>query len=131
MTIKLIATLIRLGLMLMVAGFIPAAFAEDALKHDPFARPLLTATLPANPESADTNAEAEAPWEPTLTAVMVAGKHSLVNIDGVIIKLGEEKDGYRLIQVKDHEAVFKKGNKRIVLDMEMSDLQKNKERGGE
>lgn len=125
----MIATLVRIGLTLTVAGFIPAAFAEDALKHDPFARPLLTAAFPVNTESADTNAEVETPWNPTLTAVMVAGKHSLVNIDGVIIKLGEEKDGYRLIQVKDHEAVFKKGNKRIVLDMEMSDLQKNNERG--
>jgi hypothetical protein len=101
------------------------------LKHDPFARPLLSASLPNNSATANAQAEVETPWNPQLIAVMVSGKSSLVNLDGVILKIGEEKDGYRFVQAKDHEVVFKKGNKRIVLNMEMSTLRKNKERGGE
>ena len=51
---------------------------------------------------------------------MVAGKNSLITLDGVIMKLDEEIEGYRLVQVKDHEAVFKKGKKRIVLTMQIN-----------
>jgi hypothetical protein len=50
---------------------------------------------------------------------MVAGKNSLITIDGMIMKLGEVKDGYRLVQVKDHEAVFKKDKKRVVLEIKV------------
>lgn len=120
----------RLGFVLMTVFFLPSAIAGDSLKHDPFARPLLSAPLPSN-TTAGTVAEEEMPWNPQLIAVMVAGNNSLVNLDGIILKIGEEQDGYRLVQVRDHEAVFKKGNKRIVLNMEMSALRQNKERGGE
>ncbi len=126
----MISTFNRLGFVLITVFFLPPVFAGDSLKHDPFARPLLSAPLPSN-TIAGTVAEEEMPWNPQLIAVMVAGKDSLVNLDGVIIRLGEENDGYRLVQVRDREAVFKKGNKRIVLNMEMSALRKNKERGGE
>ena len=116
----------RLGFVLMAVYFLPPAFAGDSLKHDPFARPLLSVPL-----SSGIAAEEEMPWNPQLTAVMAAGKNSLVNLDGVILKIGEEQDGYRLVEVRDREAVFRKGNKRIVLNMEMSALRKNNERGGE
>ncbi len=120
----------RLGFVVLAVYFLPQAFAGDSLKHDPFARPLLSTPLPSN-TAAGTVVEEEIPWNPQLIAVMVSGKNSLVNLDGIIIKIGEEKDGYRLVQVRDQEAIFKKGNKRIVLNMEMSTLRKNKERGGE
>ncbi|MDI1298372.1 hypothetical protein [Methylotenera sp.] len=109
---------LSLGMLVMVLGVMPTAFADEALKHDPFSRPLLTATTVANTESG-AKIEEETPWSPILTAVMLAGKNSLITIDGVIMKLGEVKDGYRLIQVKDHEAIFKKGKKRIVLEIKM------------
>jgi hypothetical protein len=121
------STLIRLSLMLMLATFLPKALAEEQLKHDPFARPLISATLP-NASNADANAQADVPWNPTLSAVMIAGKNSLVTIDGVIVKIGEVKDGYRLVQVKDHGAVFVKGGKRIELKMEQSTLRQKTER---
>jgi hypothetical protein len=109
----------NLSLIIMVLSAISTAFAaeEAVLKHDPFARPLLTAAV-ATAESG-AKIEEEIPWNPTLTAVMVAGKNSLITIDGVIMKQGEEKDGYRLVQVKDHEAIFKKGKKRIVLEIKV------------
>lgn len=125
----MISVFSRLGFVLMTVFFLLPAFAGDSLKHDPFARPLLSA--PPSNTAAGTVAEEEMPWNPQLIAVMVAGNNSLVNLDGIILKIGEEQDGYRLVQVRDHEAVFKKGNKRIVLNMEMSALRQNKERGGE
>lgn len=112
----------RLAQILMVVGMIPTAFADDALKHDPFTRPLITAAKPENVAgtASTANIVEESPWNPTLTAVMVAGKNSLITLDGVIMKLDEEIEGYRLVQVKDHEAVFKKGKKRIVLTMQIN-----------
>jgi hypothetical protein len=116
-----------LSIIVMVLGAISTAFASDeaALKHDPFSRPLLT-TAAATSES-DAKVEEETPWNPALTAVMVAGKNSLITIDGVILKLGEVKDGYRLIQVKDHEAVFKNGKKRVVLEIKIGAIRAGNE----
>jgi hypothetical protein len=111
----MIMTFIRLGLMLIFVAFISTALAVDTLKHDPFARPQISATLPLNTEHDGAIAEEEMPWSPTLTAVMVAGKNSLITLDGVTLKIGEVKDGFRLVQVNDGEAVFVKGKKRIVI----------------
>lgn len=106
----------------------------DTLKHDPFARPLLAAistssTQGANSPTTATTLTEEASWEPKLTAVMVAGKNSLVNVDATILRIGEELDGYRLVQVRDSEAVFIKGKKRIVLRMEIPTKKLGNERG--
>ena len=70
----------RLAQILMVVGMIPTAFADDALKHDPFTRPLITAAKPENVAgtASTANIVEESPWNPTLTAVMVAGKNRCV-----------------------------------------------------
>jgi len=117
------------GLVLITLCMPPSAFADGLLKHDPFARPLLSAPLPVNTTTGAVTEE-ETPWNPQLIALMVSGENSLVNLDGVILKVGEEKDGYRFVQARDHEAVFKKGNKRVVLNMNMPALHKNEGRGG-
>lgn len=105
-------------------------FAEGILHNDPFTRPLINTSSLSNAQGMAETVE-EAPWNPQLSAVMVAGKNSLVTVDGVTLKLGEEKDGYRLIQVKDHQAIFKKGSKRVVLEMPIMTMRQNKERGVE
>lgn len=120
----------RIGAILISLCFYHTAIADEALRHDPFARPLFTSLSTTKSEATDVAVE-EAIWNPTLKAVMVAGKNSLVNVDGVIIKLGEEIDGHRLIQVKDYEAIFKKGNKRVVLTIAIQTMRQNKERGVE
>lgn len=109
-----------LNLALLI-GFCAFAHAEHALKHDPFARPLLIETKPESVAGAATAAsvEEDIPWQPTLSAVLVAGQQSLATVDGVILKLGDEKDGYRLVQVKNFQAIFKKGKKRVVLTIEI------------
>lgn len=106
------------------------AWATQALQHDPFTRPLLTAPVPAGPAGANP-AVADVPWRPTLNAVLVAGPDSLVNVAGFVIKVGEEIDGYRLTQVSEGKAVFVKKKRRIVLKMNVSDSDKNNPRGTE
>ena len=119
------ANLSRIGVVLTGLCCFSVTAAET-MQHDPFARPLITNLSTTNTTTAETVVE-EVIWNPALTAVMVAGKNSLVNVDGVIVKLGEEIDGYRLIEVKDYQAIFKKGRKRVVLTIAMQSMRKNKE----
>jgi len=108
-----------------------AAWSAPPLRHDPFARPLLTATVPKSVTAQGTVAVDIPPWNPNLIAVMVAGDHSLVNLEGTIVAIGQELDGYRLVQVRDREAIFTRGKQRVVLKMEASMLRSNKDRAPE
>ncbi len=119
-------------MLVIVVGSSPAAYSAPHLQHDPFARPLLAAMEPKGNSIPATAGREEAPsWSPNLIAVMVAGPRSMVNLDGTIVAIGQEMDGYRLVQVRDHEATFIKGKQRIVLKMEASLLRSNKERTSE
>jgi hypothetical protein len=48
---------------------------------------------------------------------MVAGKASLITVDGTIVKVGEEIEGFRLMTVKEGKAIFLKDGQRIELSM--------------
>lgn len=111
----------RLGWIALMA--LSVAATAEPLLHDPFARPFLNGSTPSTGASILSG--------PKLIAVIVAGKKSLVNLNGTIIGIGEEKDGYRLIEVRDHKAIFEKEKKRVVLDMEMSSLKPGNERGSQ
>lgn len=117
------------SLMVIVAIYLPPVFAEGLLHHDPFARPQLGVHVPGSMETAGAVSESGAPWNPQLTAVMLDGKNSLVSLDGEIVRMGEKKDGYRLIQVREHEAEFKKDGKHVVLKMDTSSSVNSNERG--
>lgn len=83
----------------------------ERLQHDPFARPLLAQRPPpAAPE-------AESEWRPELRAIMAAGAESMVNIDGVVLRRGDEFNGYRLVEVHDESAVFVVNNRRVTLSL--------------
>lgn len=115
------ARICRLGWIALMA--LPVAATAVPLQHDPFARPSLNGST--------SSAGASISSGPKLIAVIVAGKKSLVNLNGTIIGIGEEKDGYRLIEVRDHKAIFEKSKKRIVLDMEIPSLKQGNERGSQ
>lgn len=95
----------------------------DALKHDPFARPaVLKATPPPAAQPRDNagvgkGALPEPAWKPELAAVMVAGPKSAVSINGAIVRIGEEIDGHRLVEVHEQTAVFVKNRKRVTLSL--------------
>lgn len=119
----------RLGCFMVAMIVFSPSFAGEALQHDPFARPLLPTSLSTNATPVNASVVADTPWNPILIAVMVAGKHSIVNINGVILKVGEVLDGHRLVEVKDRKAVFSKKGERVVVDMEAPYLRENNERG--
>lgn len=98
------------------------------LRHDPFLRPVL---MP--PQSRDTifpslaaTGRPEVSWRPKLVAVMVAGSSSVVNLEGRLVGLGEAIEGYRLIQVREREALFEKGRTRVLLVMDLPAIERQK-----
>ena len=120
--------LTHLTVLILFVGALPAN-AESMLRHDPFVRPQLSAS--ANHRPGDPVLPMEAvggEWSPQLSSAMMAGKDSMVTVDGVILRLGEEINGYRLLRVRDHEAVFQKGGKKIVLKMGTTVLKSNIDR---
>ena len=92
-----------------------ASAAEPALRHDPFAWP--AAVRPA--AAAASGGEAPAPlWRPKLRAIVNAGNASLVSIDGIVVALGQQIDGYRLVRVGERSAVFAKSGGTVELKMD-------------
>lgn len=89
----------------------------QGLRHDLFARPALATlqSLRPAPGGNAAPAKAEPVWNPALRAVVAAGRESMANVDGVIVRIGEEIDGYRLTAVGEREVVFVKKNKRYML----------------
>jgi hypothetical protein len=94
-----------------------------ALKNDPFARPMLLprgAPAPGNVPSAPSVANLPGvTWNPELTAILSAGKDSMVKVGGVMVRMGEVIDGHRLVAVRESEAVFivVRNRKRVVLSL--------------
>ena len=104
--------------LLCLPGLVPAQ--ADGLKHDPFARPVLAPRpAPAAPVPGDSvRAPVPEPvWKPELRAVMVAGPKSIVNVAGVLVRIGEQIDGYRLVEVHEETAVFVNNKKRVTLSL--------------
>ena len=62
------------------------------------------------------------PWERELRATSVSAVRSMINVDGVILLLGEELDGFRLVEVRERAAVFEKDGTRRTLSMDDTDL---------
>jgi len=124
----------RSRFLLVLAVLVPPHVRADTqpLRHDPFARPALATLAAGNAGSAgpDVAPPPPPPWTPRLTAVMVAGKNSLVTLDGAIVRLGEVVDGRRLVEVREQEAVFQKGKKRFVVEFQATGPNQGKERGG-
>ena len=89
-----------------------AAEPELTLRFDPFQKPLLKSERQA---VSGGNRPNQADWKPELQATLVAGKNSMVNVDGTSIKLGERFQGYRLIKVGNRNAVFVKTTHKIEL----------------
>ncbi len=94
-----------------------------ALKSDPFARPMLAprgapdaGTVPGVPRVAKAPG---ASWNPELTAILLAGRDSMVKVGGVMVRRGEVIDGHRLVEVRESEAVFiaVQDKKRVVLSL--------------
>jgi hypothetical protein len=112
----------RLAALAMALGFtalgFPALGQSRALQHDPFVRPAV-GLLQGHASSAATpgrvKAAPEAKPKLNLQAVLVAGPQSIANVDGVMLRVGDSINGYRLLEVAHRSAVFEKNGAKFTL----------------
>jgi len=108
-----------LVLATVLAGAPEWSFSEEAkLQHDPFARPALTSLQRGSkggPAGSGKAAAAEPGRRLNLQALMMAGPRSMANVDGMMVRIGDQVYGYRLVAVHERQAVFEKNNKRFTL----------------
>lgn len=86
------------------------------LRSDPFARPALLAA-PAIGNS-KTVKESGSNWNPVLLSTLRSSKSAMVNVAGRLLTVGENIDGYTLIEVRERSAVFEKSGTRYTLEMD-------------
>jgi hypothetical protein len=96
--------LIIAGCMLVIGN---AAARDIVLKTNPFLRPV----EPDKPQPVAENNEREVVAEMQLRATMVAGERSQANIGGKVLGLGEEINGYQLIEVHPLHVVLDRDGK--------------------
>jgi hypothetical protein len=48
---------------------------------------------------------------------MLAGAKSIVNVGGELVQIGEQINGYRLVEVREESAVFVNDKKRVTLSL--------------
>ena len=85
------------------------------LRFDPFERPDLSGM--ARRADAPAALDPVSDWEPVLTATLVDAEQSFASLGGVVLKIGEETHGYRLVEVRIWEAVFEKDGADVVLSV--------------
>lgn len=87
------------------------------LRHNPFKQPDLSmATSEDSGVGEAAEPEAKAP-DPVLRATLSLGSASLADVDGDIIGIGEEVNGYRLLAVNEGSAVLSKDGNRLELSV--------------
>jgi len=117
---------ISLIILVSVSSLMSMAYGEDdpaigkQLLHDPFKKPerlMPSAQIPATEQKEENLFQSNS----RLTATLRAGRNSMVIVDGKTIKLGETVDGFHLIDVKEHSAVFSKNGQPLILELDKTD----------
>lgn len=111
---------------LAVAGAASPALAEQGriLQHDPFARPSL-GTLPGARAAPLPRRVVPTPAPKLkLHGVMLAGPDSIANVEGVMVRIGESIQGYRLVAVHERAVVFEKNSTTFTLAIGAPDAKK-------
>ena len=112
------------SLLLMAMPFVSQG--QTPLRHDLFAQPNLSRM--DLKQAAATGAEPEAEKVvkvPQLTSVISAGAASLVVLNGVVLRVNESADGYKLLRAGDRSAVFLSNGKQVVVTMTSTPLPGN------
>ena len=97
---------------LLAATTIARAAEPPSLAHNPFSRPPSERTVP---DTRSPRSEDDGPVGLVLTATMVAGNDRLANIDGRVMRPGDEIEGYELLQVFEDRAVFDKNGRQLTV----------------
>lgn len=81
------------------------------LHHNPFIVPDYVGDVNGNSSSNISESNLE------IRAVLLGGKNSLVNVNGTILAVGQDINGYELKSVDENHVVFIKRGNEIVLDV--------------
>ncbi len=81
------------------------------LRHNPFARPPSAVTEPNRGERTPLDSSIE----PVVLATMVGSQNTLANVDGRILRPGDQIYGYTLVRVFENRAIFNRQGKRITV----------------
>jgi hypothetical protein len=89
-------------------------------QHDVFERPKPRLLKQHQAETVNAEKPAPAPveWKPELRAIISGGGTAWVNVEGRILKVGQDMDGFRLVEVQERRAVFVKDDVRYALDLQ-------------
>ena len=97
---------------------------EAVLKNNLFGSPLptnLVAPRAGRDQPNDGPLSSQAPsWQPALKAILCAGRNSLINLNGMILKTGDEINGYRVARITETQVILKSRNETITLDMDQA-----------
>jgi len=108
--------IVILSLSLLGASASAAVPGErQELRINPFMKPDLTSEPDVS--GADSIEERD-PADLELRGTLMAGSDPMANIGGVILEVGEEVDGYRLVSIDEREVVLEKGSVRKTLTMD-------------
>ncbi len=110
---RVLSALLFAGLVMGSDVLTAHAEGRIRLRFDPFAQPGTQTAGPGRLGSAGS----QRAWSPELRATLVSSERSLVNLGGTILELGEEAHGYRLLEVRESEAVFERSGSETVLQM--------------
>ena len=83
-------------------------------RHDPFKKP--DRLMKSSTKAPKTQNLFQTKLQ--LFATLRAGKNSMVNIQGRIVQLGEEIDGYKLVEVNEYSAVFANNEQQVHLSLD-------------
>lgn len=86
------------------------AVGDDA-RRNPFAH-----TVDDTPELAAPAGQLDEE-ELQVTAILVAGEKSLVNVNGSLIGVGEQQFGYRLLRVGEESATFVRDGETVIVSL--------------
>jgi hypothetical protein len=82
------------------------------LVHNPFSRPELPSLSGAG--SAD---EARREGKLELRATLIASDHPMADVNGVILAVGDEVEGFRLVEVDERRAVLERDGTKVVVSL--------------
>lgn len=97
-----------LAVSVLLAPYGLADNERPRLRHNPFEGPRADAAYTGSASGRDS-------FRPVLKATSNAGENSIANLGGVILRIGEEAHGYRLVSVSDGEAEFDRAGTLIKL----------------
>ena len=106
--------MIRMILPLCALLLVMTVSVAQLPERNPF-QPPIDLTEPAA-DRENTGAQQEAAPEPLdLRATLLAGERSSANLGGLIVSIGDEIAGYRLVSVQEREALLSKDGETIRL----------------